>query len=134
MDYKKSNQGWLSVASNIPTEKINCSKKSKRKSKSIVYNISDVGENKSIIKSSFISSTFGDNKFLDTSNYRQTNISSFLKRKRKKLNKKKSAINYDDQKQQNYDSLLTIQDTSEGIVKRYLDIFLQFYFLLHSEN
>ena len=134
MDYKKSNQGWLSVASNITTEKINCSKKSKRKSKSIVYNISDVGENKSVIKSSFISSTFDDNKFLDTSNYRQTNISSFLKRKRKKLNKKKSAINHDDQKQQNCDSLLTIQDTSKGIVKGYLDIFFQFYFLVHFEN
>ena len=116
MNYKKSNhKGWLSVASNIPTEKINSSGKNcKRKSKSNVYNTlsSNVRAYKSVIKSSFVSSEMDKDIFLDTSNYRQTNISSFLKKKRKKLNKKKSK-KYDNCNDQQC-SPPTIKDTFKG--------------------
>ena len=86
---EKSNQGWLSVASNIPAEK-NADKQrrnsKKRKSKN---NSIYVFGNKNTLQSSFMSSTINRDLFLDTSNYRQTNISSYLKKKRKKLEKQK---------------------------------------------
>ena len=76
---KGHGNGWLSVASNIPEKKLEKKKSSKKPAKV------KVSKNKSDIISSFSASLFYHENvtLLDTSNYRQTSISSFLKKKPK---------------------------------------------------
>uniref|UniRef100_A0A7M5V5V6 Uncharacterized protein n=2 Tax=Clytia hemisphaerica TaxID=252671 RepID=A0A7M5V5V6_9CNID len=86
-EMKGHGNGWLSVATNIPEKKWE-----KKKSTKKLLKVNN--KNNSGIISSFSSSPFFHENisFLDTSNYRQTSISSFLKKKSKAKEKGKKHV------------------------------------------